>query len=115
MDDPLVIIALSIFGSVTASSGFWILVNRFADRKSATTKLVLGLTRDKLIHLGMGYVDRGFITKEEYEAYMTFFWEPYSTFGPDELSKKVVEAVKGLPIRKPQRYTGQIPTPVKES
>lgn len=112
--DPITTIAISMFGSVTASSGFWILITKFADRRSATTKLVLGLTRDKLIHLGMGYIDRGWITKEEYEAYMTFFWEPYSKFDPDELSIKVVDAIKQLPIRRAPKGPGPIRTQDKE-
>ena len=33
--DPTLPIALSIFGSVTASSGFWILMNKFIDTKHA--------------------------------------------------------------------------------
>lgn len=91
---------ITIFASVMASSGFWAIVARRRDIKDAITQLTLGLAHDRIIHLGMTYVDRGWITKDEYEDFEKYLVTPYSTFGGNGLADKVWGEVKRLPIRK---------------
>lgn len=85
--------------SIGASSGFWTYIQRKDTRRNAMNDLVLGLGHDRIVFLGMGYVDRGWITKDEYEDFMKHLYLPYSQFGGNGLAEKVVSEVKGLPIR----------------
>lgn len=103
MDDPItakdLFVAIgAIVGSLIASGGFWAWLSRRDARRNATTQLLLGLAHDRIIHLGMGYIERGSITKDEYEDFEKYLFGPYSVFGGNGLAEKVMAHVKLLPM-----------------
>lgn len=65
---------------------------------NASTTLLLGLAHDRIIHLGMSYIRRGWITKDEYEDLDKYLYGPYSTFGGNGLAERVMTEVRKLPI-----------------
>ena len=46
----------------------------------------------------MEYLERGWVTKDEYEDIVKYLYHPYSTFGGNGLADKVMEEVKRLPM-----------------
>ena len=54
----------AVLGSALASSGLWALVGRRADKDDAERKMLVGLAHDRIVHLGMAYVERGYITQD---------------------------------------------------
>lgn len=100
---------LTIISSIAASSGFWAWLQRRDTRKSAITQLLLGLAHDRIVFLGMSYLERGWITKDEYEDFMKYLWGPYSSFGGNGLADKVVRDVKNLPMQGAHRATVRVP------
>jgi len=107
--DPTLMILVTIFASVMASSGFWAWIASRSKKQSATTRLLLGVAHDRIIFLGMNYITRGFITKDEYEDFVTYLWEPYSIFGGNGLAEKVYEDLKRLPIVAEPPHMGEVP------
>lgn len=101
-------IVLTAAASVGASSGFWAYLQTKDSRKSATTQLLLGLGHDRIVFLGMSYVDRGWITKDEYEDFIKYLYTPYTAFGGNGLAEKVVQEVKKLPIRGSHTILAQV-------
>lgn len=93
------VVLITALSSVGASSGFWAYLQSKGSRRDAMLTLLLGLAHDRIIFLGMGYLARGSITKDEYQDYMKYLCEPYAEFGGNGLADKVVEDVKKLPIR----------------
>lgn len=94
---------VTIVCSVLASSGLWTIILRRTDRNDAKTELLTGIAHDRIIFLGMSYVNRGFITQDEYENLYTYLYEPYKkvTGGLDTGSAdRVMKEVDRLPIRK---------------
>lgn len=85
--------------ALMASGGFWAWLQSRDKARKATTQLLLGLAHDRIIFLGMKYIERGYITSDEYEDFMKYLWEPYSTFGGNGLAEKVVQEVKNLRIQ----------------
>jgi hypothetical protein len=63
-------------------------------------KLLLGLAHDRIMHLGTTYIERGYVTKDEYENLHDYLYIPYRDFGGNGTARRVMEAVNGLPIRK---------------
>jgi len=108
MTPDWLIVIITIIGSVAASSGFWAYLQRKDALKGATTQLLLGLAHDRIIHLGMAYLERGWLTKDEYEDFMKYLVDPYSTFGGNGLAEKVVIDVKKLPISRQPRSDAEI-------
>lgn len=92
------IVLTTVVGSVAASSGFWAYWQRDRDRGEARTKLLLGLAHDQIVRTGMTYLERGWVTKDEYEDIIKYLYRPYSTFGGNGLADKVMEEVKRLPM-----------------
>lgn len=94
---------VTIVCSVLASSGIWTIILKRMDRRDAKTDLLLGIAHDRIIFLGMSYVNRGYITQDEYENLYTYLYEPYKkvTGGEDFGSAdRVMKEVDRLPIRK---------------
>lgn len=81
------------------------------ERKSAWTQLLLGMARDRIVHLGLTYIDRGYITKDEYDDYRKYLCNPYSEFGGNGLADRIMTLVDNLPISK----TDPLPSMKKEN
>lgn len=98
--DIWVQIAVPLVAAVLTSSGLWAVVARRADKGDAQRKMLVGLAHDRIIHLGMVYVDRGYITQDEYENLNDYLYTPYEKIGGNGSAKRVMEEVRKLPIRK---------------
>lgn len=96
--NPLTDIILAIFLSVLGSSGMWAWIMKRSERKSATSRLLLGMAHDRIVYVGKTYLHRGFLTLDEYEDFMKYLVEPYSEFGGNGLAEKIVNEVKNLPV-----------------
>jgi hypothetical protein len=94
---------ISVIVALIASGGFWAFLQRRDTRRNANTQLLLGLAHDRIIHLGMSYIERGSITKDEYEDLEKYLWSPYSAFGGNGLAEKVMTEVKLLPMSGPHK------------
>ena len=90
---------VTIFVTVMASGGFWTMLQKRSERKGAVVQLLLGLAHDRIIHLGFSYLDRGWLTKDEYEDYVNYLYKPYSAFGGNGLAERVFKDVSALPIK----------------
>lgn len=91
---------LLLFGAVFASSGFWLYLSNRTGKKSNTNKLLLGIAHTKILQIGLFYIQRGWLTYDEYEDYMHYLWEPYESFGGNGLAAKIVEEVRKLPVQR---------------
>lgn len=97
-------IIITIFSSVLASSGLWAYIQKKAERKDVKTQMLIGLAHDRIIFLGMGYIERGWITQDEYENLYEYLYKPYEAMGGNGSAKRIMTEVNKLPIHK---YTYQ--------
>lgn len=93
-------VAVPLVVAVLTSSGLWAVVAKRVDKGDAQRKMLVGLAHDRIIHLGMVYVDRGYITQDEYENLNDYLYTPYEKMGGNGSAKRVMEEVRNLPIRK---------------
>ena len=91
---------VTIFCSVLASSGFWAFLLRRSEKKDIQTEMLIGLGHDRIMFLGMTYIDRGYITKDEYENLYEYLYKPYEKLGGNGSAKRIMAEVDKLPIRK---------------
>lgn len=110
--DPFVTTFLAIFASVMASSGFWAWMQRRSDKEDSATKLALGLAHNELVSQGLAYIERGYITRDEYDDYIKYLYAPYATFGGNGLAERIVLEVRELPVRRNEHITPEN-TPTK--
>ena len=81
--EPWFQMVLTIISSVLASSGLWAC-----------------LAHDRIMYLGMQYVDRGYVTQDEYENLRTYLYDPYKKLGGNGSAERVMKEVDKLPIHK---------------
>lgn len=90
--DNLITIVITIF----ASSGFWLLIQRLLDRNSATKRMLLGLAHDRIVYLGIKYMDRGYIIRDEYENLVDYLYKPYKDLGGNGTAERIISEINKL-------------------
>ena len=93
---------VTILVSVLASSGVWAVIMKVMDKKDVRTQMLIGLGHDRIMYLGMHYIERGWITRDEYENLVDYLYRPYEMMGGNGSAKRVIEEVKKLPLNKPE-------------
>lgn len=91
-------IIISILCTLLASGGFWALVTKLLEKNSSKSKMLLGLGHDRIMYLGMKYVERGSITQGEYENLNKYLFEPYKAMGGNGSAERLMREVDKLPI-----------------
>lgn len=98
--EPWFQIVLTVVSSVLASSGLWAYITKRLEKKDVKTEMLIGLGHDRIMYLGMSYIDRGYITSDEYENLYEYLYKPYEKMGGNGSAKRVMNEVNKLPIHK---------------
>lgn len=96
--NPWLQMILTIITSVIASSGFWNYLQKKSEKKDSKTELLIGLAHNEIMNLGMKYIERGYITQDEYENFHEYLYVPYEKAGGNGSAKRVMQEVNKLPI-----------------
>lgn len=98
--EPRFQILLTVFSSVLASSGLWAYITKRLDKKDVKSEMLLGLGHDRIMYLGMSYIERGYVTSDEYENLYEYLYKPYEKMGGNGSAERVMNEVNKLPIHK---------------
>lgn len=98
MNEQLITIIISIF----ASSGFWAFLQFVFSKKDAKNDMIMGLGHDRVVYLGTKYIERGYITPDEYENLYDYLYKPYEKLGGNGSAKRIMDEVRKLPTRRGQ-------------
>ena len=90
--------------AISASSGFWAFILHKSNVRSAETHLMMGLAYDKVMSKGSTYIDRGWVTRDEYEDLRKYFYDPYKALGGNGVAERIMQGVSELPIVGQSRY-----------
>jgi len=99
MTEQMVIALMAAVASVGASSGVWAYIQKRSQTTTAQTRLLMGLAYDKIITIGMAYIERGWVSKDEYEEYLKYLVEPYKEMGGNGVANRIATDVGALPFR----------------
>lgn len=91
-------IILTIITAFLASSGFWAFLGNRMERNSAERELIVGIGHIELVFFGMQFIERGWITRDEYDT-MQDLYEPYVKLGGNGSGTKIMKEIEKLPIR----------------
>ncbi len=97
--EPWLQMVITVLCSVLASSGFWAWLMNRRDKKDKNAKMILGLGHDRIIFLALKYIDRGWISSDEYEDLNKYLYRPYVEMGGNGTAERLMNEVKKLPIR----------------
>lgn len=95
-------ILVAIFCAIFSSVGFWTFVNNVyqnaREKKSAERKALLGLLHEKLAERAETYMQRNGITRQEYEDFNKYIYEPYKELGGNGTGQRLKEEIDKLRI-----------------
>ena len=93
---------LSIIGAVFASTGFWAFIttvfSKKHDKRDAEGEMLRGLGHDRIIYLAECYLERGWVTRDEYENIHDYLFTPYKKLDGNGTAEKLMHEVDRLPI-----------------
>ena len=72
-----------------------------SEEEKAKTKLLLGLAHECIMNRGEAYIDRGWVSRQEFEDLNDYLYKPYEALGGDGTAKRVMTQVEALPPRPP--------------
>lgn len=91
-------IILTIVTALLASSGLWAFLGKRLERNNSERELLVGIGHVELVFFGMQYIERGWITRDEYDT-MQELYKPYVKLGGNGSGTKIMNEVEQLPIK----------------
>lgn len=99
---------VGVLGSILGSSGLWAYLNSKTSKISQGERLLRGLAYAEIVNRGMIYIERGWITQDEYEEYLNYLYVPYKELGGNGAAERLMSEIRGLPFKPPIRYVEMI-------
>lgn len=90
---------ITMIGSVFASGGVWSFVLYKVKQNDAGTRMTRGMAHYRIIEEGQKFIERGWITHEEYDDFMKYLGNPYLESGSNGLAKKMIDDISDLPFK----------------
>ena len=107
MNDSVEALLVGFGAFLAGSGGFWVYLSgkyeRRDQKRDAYVALIMGLAHDKIVYLGLKYIEKGWVNKDEYDDLIKYFWEPYSALGGNGSAERIVSIVKLLPLNPERR------------
>lgn len=100
--NPYVQVIVSVLVALIASGGFWSFLQSRHSHKSAQTRMLIGLGHDRIVYLGSKYIERGWISHDEYENLHDYLYDPYAEMGGNGSAKRIMDKVDKLPNYPPK-------------
>lgn len=105
---PLIVNAVvALLSAFLGASGLWTLIGKRLDKKIEFSSnrdkeraMLVGLAHDRIVWLGMQYIERGWITNDEYENLDLYLFKPYEELGGNGSAEKIMSEVRNLPMHK---------------
>lgn len=91
-------IILTIVTALLASSGLWAFLGKKLERNNSERELLVGIGHIELVFFGMQYIERGWITRDEYETLQELY-KPYVKLGGNGSGTKIMNEIEQLPIK----------------
>ena len=89
---------LTVITALLTSSGLWAFLGSRLEKNSAERELIIGIGHIELVFFGMQFLERGWITRDEYET-MQELYTPYVKLGGNGSGTKIMKEIENLPIR----------------
>ena len=103
MKDMVTTIIITIVGS----GGFWTLlqfiVTKLTEKRTATSRMLLGLGHERILERCAFYKLRGYITPDEYAELERYLYKPYIHLDGDGAVEREMQRVKALPSEEPKK------------
>lgn len=94
---------LTVLTIIFGSTGMWALLSqqlqKMDKKKDSQSQMLIGLAHDRICELAQKYIDRGEITRDEYENLVDYLFIPYKMLGGNGTAEKMINDVSRLKIK----------------
>jgi hypothetical protein len=70
---------------------------------------MMGIAYDKITSYGLAFIERGWVTKDDYEELLKYYYEPYKALGGNGTAELIMLQVAKLPFSHNSKYAGILP------
>ena len=98
--EPIIIAILGSGALSAVIAGVFNLINNHSNIKRNESKLLMGLAYSAIVELAQKYINRGYISVEEYKEFEHYFVKPYRARGGNGTAEKLMKEVSQLPTEK---------------
>lgn len=91
-------VILTIVTAILASSGLWAFISSRLDKNNSERELLVAIGHTELVFFGMRYIERGWITRDEYETLQELY-KPYVKLGGNGSGTKIMHDIEQLPMK----------------
>lgn len=102
---------IAIILAVIGSGGFWsvmqLIAQKHSEKRSATARLLLGLSHEQILEQCAFYENRGYIKPDEYAELERYLYEPYKKLGGNGAVEREMQKIKALPSEEPKKEEKQ--------
>jgi len=95
----LVAIIAGLTGGGISQLIIFLIQRRDAKKANPMADMLKGLGHDRITDLGTHYIQRGWITKDEFENLNDYLYKPYEELGGNGTAEKIMQEVRKLPLR----------------
>ncbi|AWN05892.1 hypothetical protein SEA_CRICKO_26 [Streptomyces phage CricKo] len=104
MDEVWIRVLMTVLGSAMGSTGLWAFIRSRDTHRKATNRLLMGMAYETITKHGIAYIERGSVTKDEFEELNKYFYVPYKALGGNGVAERIMDEVKRLPFRSHNRH-----------
>lgn len=91
---------VALFVAIFGSTGFWTWLMNRNKKQTDESKLLMGLAYSEIIRRCERYIDRGFVSTDEYHELHKYLYDPYKSMGGDGTAERLMNEVRSLPTQK---------------
>lgn len=96
-----IIIAILGSGALSALiSGLFGIINNRSKLRNNENRLLMGIAYAEIIEQAQKYINRGYITIDEFKELEHYFYQPYKNMGGDGTVEKLMKEVGNLPTER---------------
>ena len=92
-------VILAIIAAIFGSTGFWSWLQNRGRKKSAETRLLMGIAYSKIIDRCTEYINRGYVNTDEYHELEHYLFQPYKEMGGNGTAEKLFNDVSKLKLK----------------
>ena len=92
-------VILAIIAAIFGSTGFWSWLQNRGRKKSAETRLLMGIAYSKIIDRCTEYINRGYVNTDEYHELEHYLFQPYKEMGGNGTAEKLFNDVSKLAVK----------------
>src|SRR6185503_16124417 len=90
LDPYLKVLVPAVVAFMLQGAAFWGYLLRRNRKKDVNQQMLMGLVQHQITVQGMSYINRGWVTADEYDDLLNYFYKPYVEAGGNGSAERIM-------------------------